>query len=565
MGYIKKFSSTEKFVFSALVIAALVTMLIMVFTINNNFLIEMPSRGGNLNEGIIGLPRTINPVLAITDADKDIGALVYAGLTKDNGDDITMDIAQSYTLSSDGLTYDFILRDNVHFQDGSKLTADDVAFTIQKIQDPALKSPRGSDWANVTVKVISPTEIQFTLKQPYSPFLTNTAVGILPKHIWGSVSDDQFIFSEYNISPVGAGPYKVSGISRDSGGIPTTYSLSTWGGYFATQPFMSNITFNFFADEAKALAALDNGSIDSMPSVSAGPAARLATDSAQAYTILSTPLPRVFGVFFNQNHSAVLADKTVRQALDMSIDRNAIIKTVLSGYGLPIHSPLPPGLDPASYFTASSTSNDANIAVAQTMLEKAGWKKGADGIYIKKVGKTATTTLAFDIYTADAPDLTQAADLVQKAWTSLGAQVNVKVFEAGDLYQNVIRTRSYDALLFGEQIGKDQDLYAFWHSSQRNAPGLNVSMYTNSKADKLLETIRTINDDAARSKAYAQLDQIIQTDIPAIFLYAPDFIYAVPKSLRGITLSSVTVPTDRFSSIQSWYIQTEKVWKVFAK
>ena len=169
------------------------------------------------------------------------------------------------------------------------------------------------------------------------------------------------------------------------------------------------------------------------------------------------------------------------------------------------------------------------------------------------------------MYTADAPDLTQAADLVQKAWTSLGAQVNVKVFEAGDLYQNVIRTRSYDALLFGEQIGKDQDLYAFWHSSQRNAPGLNVSMYTNSKADKLLETIRTINDDAARSKAYAQLDQIIQTDIPAIFLYAPDFIYAVPKSLRGITLSSVTVPTDRFSSIQSWYIQTEKVWKVFAK
>ena len=320
------------------------------------------------------------------------------------------------------------------------------------------------------------------------------------------------------------------------------------------------MTFHFFADEAKALTALDNGSIDSLPTISAGPAARLATDSAQPYTILKAPLPRVFGVFLNQNHNAVLADKTVRQALDMAIDRKDIIKNVLNGYGLPTHSPLPPSL--ASDDNASDT---ANISAAQALLEKAGWKKGVDGIYTKKVGKTASTTLTFDIYTADTSDLKQTANLVQKSWNTLGAQVDVKVFESGDLYQNVIRTRSYDALLFGEQIGKDRDIYAFWHSSQRNAPGLNISMYTNSKADKILENIRSTNDGAARMASYTQLDQMIQTDLPAIFLYSPDFIYAVPKALHGLILSSITTPTDRLNSIRSWYIQTEKVWKLFAR
>jgi len=572
MEYIRKFSSTEKFIFVILLLAAFVSMIIMVSSVNEHFLIEIPSRGGELREGIIGLPRTINPILAVTDADKNIGSLVYAGLTRYDGDTLVTDVAKSYTISNDGLIYDFILKDDVYFQDGIKLTADDIKFTVEKIQDPALKSPRRPDWADVTIKVISSNEIQFSLKQPYGPFLTNTTVGIIPKHIWGNVSDDQFIFSEYNISPVGAGPYRYSSLSRDSGGIPTTYTLETWDRYFGDKPFISRITFVLFSDEIKALTALDNGSIDSLPSVSAGPAAKLATDSAQSYKILSTPMPRIFGVFLNQNHSAVLADKAVRQALDMAVNRQTIIKTVLNGYGLSAHSPLPPGLDSGSYFVGSSTiqANNAaadtgNIAAAQALLEKAGWKKGVDGIYTKKVGKTATTTLAFDIYTADSSDLKQTATLVQQSWTNLGAKVNVNIFESGDLYQNIIRTRSYDALLFGEQIGKDRDMYAFWHSSQRNAPGLNISMYTNSKADKLLENIRSTSDDSARTKYYAQFDQIIQTDLPAIFLYSPDFIYAVPKSLHNITLSSITVPTDRLNSIRSWYIQTEKVWKLFTK
>jgi len=559
LGYIRQFSATEKVIFGILVIAMLISALAMAARSADGFMTEVPAHGGTLREGIVGLPRTVNPVLAVTDADKDLSALVYAGLMRSEGGSIIPDIAESYVVSDDGLNYTFNLRQGVRFHDGRELTAADVAFTIQKIQDPALKSPRRADWVNVAVSEISPTEIQFSLKQPYTPFITNTTVGILPKHIWGEVSDEQFIFSQYNIEPIGAGPYKISSISRDAGGIPTKYDLSVWRRYHGQEPHISTIVFNFFADEEKALAALHAGHVDSIGTISPVPAARLAAATAARYTVISTPLPRIFGVFFNQNQSTVLSDKIVRQALDLAVDRDSMVKTILSGYGDPIRGPLPPG----TAGTSTPVDGSANIADAQELLEKNGWKINSSGIYEKKVG-TSVRLLSFSLYTADVADLKQAADMVKASWTALGAKVELKVFEPSDLYQNIIRTRKYDALLFGEQIGKDRDLYAFWHSSQRNAPGLNVAMYTNSSADKLLEEIRSSKDDAVRAEKYRRFEQVVRTDIPAIFLYAPRFIYAVPKTLNLGRLDGMTVPSDRWNSIASWYVTTEKVWRIFA-
>ncbi len=557
--YINQFSSTEKIIFGIFFAAATVTALILATQVNRHFMINVPTYGGELREGVVGLPRTINPVIAVTDADRDMSALVYAGLTKSKNDNIVPDIAKSWEISSDGLTYTFKLRSDVVFQDGKPLTAEDVVFTIQKIQDIDVKSPRRADWMDVTVKEISPTEVQFTLRQPYAPFLTNTTVGIIPKHIWGSVSDEQFIFSQYNIEPVGSGPYKLSSITHDSGGIPVEYHLTTWGKYYSKRPYIDTITLHFYADEEKALGALDNGTVDSLASVSPSEAARLASNTGESYKVLSSHLPRVFSLFFNQSQAPVLSDLTVRKALDMAVDRKQIVETVLNGYGMPIHGPLP-----ENFGTTTKLSDESNVTAAQQLLEKNGWKKNSGGIYEKKV-KTGTVLLAFEISTGDSPDLKRTAESVKASWTALGAQVDVKIFESNDLYQNVIRARKYDILLFGQFIGKDRDLYAFWHSSQRNSPRLNVALYANSKADKLLEQIRSTTDDTIRTNLYNQFYQVISDDVPAVFLYVPDFIYVVPKKLHGIKLESVTVPADRWNSLPDWYINTDGVWKVFVK
>ncbi|MDE1975221.1 MAG: hypothetical protein KGI49_01785 [Patescibacteria group bacterium] len=561
-GYMRRFSSTERVVFGAFVIAAVVTALVMAEQVNARFMKEVPARGGTLREGLVGLPHAVNPVIAVTDVDKDISALVYAGLTKYSDGSVVPDLAYKWSVSPDGLTYTFDLKPGLTFQDGYPLTADDVLFTVNEIQNPALKSPLAADWANVAATATSPTEIRFVLKQPYSSFPANTAVGIIPKHIWGNVSDDQFIFSQYNIQPVGAGPYKVTGIDRDQGGIPTDYKLSAWGGYSGVKPYISNIDFNFYPDQSRALDALVNGSIDSLPSISSDYASKLAADKGEPFTIATAPMSRIFGVFLNQNNNALLADQTVRQALDMSVDRQAIVDAALGGYGLPLYGPLPPGIA-----TSSESGRDADIAGAQALLEKKGWVMGNDGIMVKAKklsgGKISSTTLSFDLYTADAPDLKAAASILHDQWAKMGADVTIKVFEPSDLYQTVIRTRNYDALLFGQAVGSDGDMFAFWHSSERNAPGLNVAMYASSKVDKLLQDIRSNGDPTARAADYAALDQDIRSDVPAIFLYAPDFIYAMPKDLKGAELGTMTVPSDRWSSVSSWYIATDKVWDFF--
>lgn len=556
---IRRFSVTEKFVLGVLVVVALVSALSMALRVNKAFLVPVPARGGSLSEGIIGLPRSINPVLAFTDADRDLSTLIYSGLMKYENGELVGDLAQSYDISEDGLVYTFTIKNDVRFHDGAQLTADDVKFTIQKIQDSILKSPRRADWANVTIKKIDQNQIQFILKQPYSPFLSNTTVGILPKHIWKNVDNDQFIFSQYNTEPIGSGPYMLDSIQKDSDGIPQSYTLAPFNRYYNGVPNISSLSIYFYPNERDMLDAYDSGTIESMAGISPSEAARVASTTPDI-EVLDTPLPRIFGIFLNQNNAPVLGNKEVRQALDMSLDKDRIVQEILYGYGVSINSPIPVG-------TISTTTNPTNLVDvdgAKALLAKAGWLINADGILEKKT-KTASQILSFSIATADTPDLKRAAEMAKTDWEALGAEVTVKVFEYGDLSQNIIKTRKYDSLLFGEFVGKDLDLYAFWHSSQRTSPGLNVAMYVNSKADKLLEDARVTSDEKSKESKYAAFEKIIQDELPAIFLYSPEYMYVVPSKIKGMDFGPITNPSDRWYGIEKWYIATDSVWKIFVK
>jgi len=192
---IASFSITEKIIFYFFLCVLIVSSFLLLWKVNQSFLVEFPARGGQLKEGIIGSPRFINPILAMSDADRDMTSLIYSGLMKSNSKgDLVPDLAESYSISKDGLVYKFKLKDNVYFHNGEKVTTDDVEFTINETQDSALKSPKRANWDGVTVKKLNDREIEFVLKQPYSPFLENTTLGILPKKIWANFDSDQFSF-----------------------------------------------------------------------------------------------------------------------------------------------------------------------------------------------------------------------------------------------------------------------------------------------------------------------------------------------------------------------------------
>ncbi len=562
----RSFSASGRAIFLFFAALLIISSTGLLYILNAQLLVVIPSHGGSLREGVIGAPRFINPILAISDADLDLTSLVYSGLLRatPSGGYIS-DLASDYTISPDGTTYTFHIRPNATFQNGTPVTADDVVFTVQKTQNPELKSPKRANWVGVTVTAVDSHTVEFTLKAPYAPFIENLTMGILPKSLWQNISDDEFPFSNLNTSPIGSGPFKVSNITRTSSGIPSSYSLNAYSQYVLGAPYLNNITFTFYQNDDDLVTALKSGAVDSASGIS--PAA---LTGLKGLNIDTSSLNRVFAVFFNQNQSVVLRDVSVRRALNNSIDRSALVQQVLNGYGTPLVGPVPPSVletPDALPLTASSTLQASLIEKAGKVLDAAGWTMGADGIRGKTTGtgKTKKTQpLEFSLATDNVPELRAAAQYIQNTWSQLGVKVNIQIYDQGDLSENVIRPRKYDALLFGEIIGRELDLFAFWDSSQRNDPGLNIAMYANSEADKVLGQLRQTSDDTKRISLYEQFDAQLKKDIPAVFLYAPDFVYIVPKDLHGVDLGFIETPSDRFLSAASWHTDTDQVWPPFA-
>lgn len=559
---IRHFTLAEKAIFYFFVTLFILSGLSLANQVNNSYLVEVPLRGGTITEGVVGNPRFINPVLAFTEADRNLTTLIYSGLVRINTDGkIENDLADTIDTSSDGLTYTAHLKQNAVFHDGVRVTSDDIDFTIQKIKNLSIKSPLFGNWNGITVSKPDENTIVFTLKKPFALFIDNLALGILPKHIWKNVSDEEFSFSQFNSLPIGSGPYKISSVERNSGGIPDYYDLVPFDKVVGQEPFVGHIIFKFYPSQTDLLNGYDSGDVKNISGFSPEETTALKNTGVN---IFSSPLPRIFAVFFNQNQSKVLLDKSIRQALDLTAPREDIVKDVFNGYATPIQSPLPPGLFDWSDYK-SETSMDDRFAQAESILKKAGWNKNPQTGILEKKSKKDTMTVSFSISTGDAPELKAVAEKLRTNWGRLGVKVDVLVFESGDLNQNVIRPRKFDALLFGEIVGRDALMYPFWHSSERNDPGLNIALYANTKVDKLLEDARSTTIDSQRENDYKSFDKEIKNDIPAVFLYAPSFLYVVPKEIKAVALGELSSSQDRFLGIRNWYIETNKVWKIFVR
>jgi len=165
------------------------------------------------------------------------------------------------------------------------------------------------------------------------------------------------------------------------------------------------------------------------------------------------------------------------------------------------------------------------------------------------------------LITTDWGELTQTADILKSQWGKIGVQVNIDSLSISDVQENYIRPREYEALLFGQVVGADPDPYSFWHSSEKKDPGLNLSLFGDSISDKLIEDGRMQFDSGKRAQDYIDLQKIIATEIPAIFLYSPNYAYPVSKNVQGIELKNLISPSGRFSDANTWFIKTKRVRK----
>lgn len=567
-------SKKERIVVYVLTIVLCISFISIISKLNAKFLVATPEEGGTISEGIIGTPTLINPVLSVTDADKDMVALVYSGLMRKTSEgDFIPDLAESYTISPDGTIYTFVLKDNLTFHNGDKLTASDVVFTINKIQDPLIKSPRSIQWESVLVEEKDPKTIVFALKQPNVSFINNTTVGIIPASIWKNISPTEFSLSNLNIKGTGSGPYMIKTINYNGDGIPNEYILTRFKNFALGKPYIKKISIKSYSNEKDLIQNLKNGNIDQAGGISPFNAETVKPSTAKISTSI---LPRTFGIFFNQSNNKILADSSVRNAIDLSVDRQNIIDQVLKGYGTVIDNPIPKEIN-----STSIENFEDNKSKAIELLEKSGWKLGEDGIRQKgtttkvttgtgknkkttEVTKGPFTRLSFTLTTSGDTELLETAEFIRQNMSDIGIEVVIKIYETGSLNQ-IIRARDYEALLFGQVINGGSDMFAFWHSSQKADPGLNISLYNNTKADSLLEQIQKIASKEERLLKYKELNSLFKSDIPAVFIYSPDYIYAISKKLNFGQPLNITIPSDRFNQVYLWYVENDMVWKIFAK
>lgn len=527
---------------------------------------ETADYGGRYEEGIIGQPHFINPALVqINDADRDLVQIIFSGLLKYDGKGNLMpDLAQNYEIKENGLIYDFFLKKNIKWHDGETLTADDIVFTIKTIQNPEYKSPLKINWNGVEAEKIDDYAVRFKLKNRYAPFLHSLTVGILPKHLWAGISPQNFHLAEYNSKPIGSGPYKFKNFEKDKSGAIQLIELEK-NKYFygptetATNsrkgPYLKNITFRFYPNEEAATRALNKGQVNGLSFLSAGQQTKISRRGLNIYQI---NLPRYFAVFFNQTQSKVLSNKTVRLALSYATDKKEIIERVLKGNGLTVDSPILAGF---FGYAEETKIYDFALEHAKNILEADGFKDSdGDGVLEKKVGGE-DLKLEITLTTAEWPELLEAAGLLKEHWQKIGAKINLKTIGLGAIQENVIRPRKYEALLFGEVLSADPDPFAFWHSSQKRDPGLNLALYNNQKADKLLEEGRQTLDSEGRAKKYQEFQNLVIDDAPVIFLYSPTYLYPITQKIKGISLERLALPSQRFSQIENWYIQTDRAWK----
>lgn len=571
-GYTALRSGERQFVFGATLVVIVATLSIL-YGINSKYLVSVPLDGGSITEGIIGIPTLINPVLAISEGDKSLTNLVYSGLVRRVKSGVFIpDLAESYTVSSDSTIYTFVIKDKAVFQNGTKVTADDILFTINKIKDPLIKSPRKVEWEGVTVTKVDDRTVRFTLKQPYASFIDNLTIGILPENVWKNVSETEFSLSLLNMKPIGSGPYIMKRVTKNKEGAPETYSLTRFSKFILGTPHIKNITIRSFANEKDLVSALSEGSIDQAGGIDPQNAVTLSEN--KEIVMEKSALPRMFGLFFNKSQNSVLGDPNAIKVMSMIINRQEIIDNVLKGYGSPIDSAIPDEIINNDLISKVDGALDKDAALLQ--FAKSGWKIGADGTMQKsntktvkdKKGKVTTvatgpvTKLAFSITTGDTPELKQTAEDIQKTLAEYGIAVELKVYETGPLNQ-IIRSRKYEALFFGQVINHESDLFAFWHSTQRTDPGINIAMYANSKADIILESAQKILDENDRINKYTQLKNILDTDMPAIFIYSPEYIYIHKNSVHIAGPMNITTAPDRWNDIYSWYADTDEVWKIF--
>lgn len=512
-----------------------------------------PNTGGTFVEGVVGTPQFINPLLCEADADRDLCSLIFAGLTRfdDNGE-VVPDIASTWNISENGLTYTFKLRQDVKWEDGTPVTADDVIFTTQLLQDKDFpgRADIGALWRTVQAQKVDPYTVQFTLRQPFAPFIDITTVGLLPQHILTGTPAADLRGLPFNLQPHGNAAWRVADTSSVSNRVASV-SLEPSPNYTGPRAKISRIVFRYYSNSQALLEAFRNGDVDSMANLS--PSDQQKAEAMDDVTAYSARISRYVGLFINlrkDSTSIALTDKNVRQALMFALDRQRVISDALGGRGMVAAAPFAPdtwAFDPNGRQYAFDPDR------AKQLLRNAGFELTAIAPSNVEVWQKDGEAIDFTLLTPDSGVYPAIADSIAKQWRAVGIQVTVQPVRNLAAVFATARPLQFQMALVAVPLDGDPDPYAYWHQS-RAANGQNYTGWDNKDASDLIEQARTTSDRAVRTDLYHRFQDIWTDDLPAIPLYYPTYRYYVSTRIKDVQLGPITFMSDRLRSLRNWTV-----------
>lgn len=520
------------------------------FTLSNNITATyVPEEGGTYIEGVAGSPSNINPLYYENQTDRDIGALVFRGLTRTTATGgIEADLAQTWEIGEDDLTYTFTLRNDVFWHDGEPFTAEDVAFTVGVLQDENFtgRTELADIWSDVDVNVIDPLTIEFVLSEPFAPFLSYTTFGILPEHSLGNVSVANIPTTSFGRQPIGTGPWQLEDLNAEEA------TLRPNPDFYGEAPMFERLTLRFYPSNDAVYEAHEQGNILGISQVLPSDIGQV----AQSETLDMYNAPRAGYTMIVLNlKKPMFSEPAVRQALLYGLNRDDLIADVLNGQGVIAHSFY---LPTHWAYNPDVKTYEYDLERARQLLDKAGWQdRDQDGVREREGVK-----LQFALLTNEEnPTHVELIARVAQQWAQIGIQVEPMTVGFSGLVRDFLRPRDFDAILLNapQKPTTDPDVYPLWHSSQTVDEGLNWASWEDPRVDNLLEEGRRVLDHNTRRDIYAALQNIYAEEVPALLLYHPIYNYAVDQDVQNVQIGPLSDPSDRFRTLSTWYLNTRRI------
>ena len=571
-GIYKKLPPSDACIVLFLMTILCVQLFFLLASLNETFLHETIVRRGEINEGIVGVPIYKNPLYANNAAEKDITALMHAGLLKyDSAGNLVPQLAATWQQDNPN-RYTFTLRKNSSFHDGSLITTADVLHTIKMLHEEQKYVTRLHEaWRDVVVEVVDDMTLVFTIPEDNLHFPEQFTTPVLPKHVWKKIpTDKQRSYAGSGVH-IGAGPYKYSQENLTLDGRPTNMELEGFSSYVLGRPFIKKITLHFFVDVLNLLQAYEIGTIDSVSGIAGNEVIPFLKQREEEGAIHTAYTNRVFGVFFNAEDGRLLQDSFLRSILSQWVKREHIITQVFSTYATPIQHPLPTD--------TSIKEQDITLQELKQTLEDISWGFESATGYREQDG----VSLKISFVIPDIKEARQIADMLTAGWQRLGIAVTTKIVPEEDI-PTVIQKKDFDAILYGYEANTVKDLVALWKSGNREnlasitsfgSPALN-SLLTDleqlTPPQHLIEQLSRPPDDNWRNMVYDAIKVEMMKNVPAIFLYSPHFLYILPPDIKRVGLQEeqqrigrITDSSGRFANVHKWYMQREKVWRPFVE